>query len=148
MRLSSRLRVMLCREAAMRITAGKALMYGKLSQQNNGGVIDPWLAKSWEHNDDCTEWTFSLRDDAYFTDGVQFNADVCLKNIERWGHGINSTYTTLSIEKSLPNLDKMEKVDDYTVKFTFTQPITTLGMSFPTTAARCTARTASTRRQV
>ena len=29
---------------------------------NNGGVIDPWLAKSWEHNDDCTEWTFSLRD--------------------------------------------------------------------------------------
>ena len=33
MRLSSRLRVMLCREAAMRITAGKALMYGKLSQQ-------------------------------------------------------------------------------------------------------------------
>lgn len=93
---------------------------------NNGGVIDPWLAKSWEHNDDCTEWTFSLRDDAYFTDGVQFNADVCLENIERWGHGINSTYTTLSIEKSLPNLDKMEKVDDYTVKFTFTQPITTL----------------------
>ena len=93
---------------------------------NNGGVIDPWLAKSWEHNDDCTEWTFSLRDDAYFTDGVQFNADVCLKNIERWGHGINSTYTTLSIEKSLPNLDKMEKVDDFTVKFTFTQPITTL----------------------
>ena len=61
---------------------------------NNGGVIDPWLAKSWEHNDDCTEWTFSLRDDAYFTDGVQFNADVCLKNIERWCHGINSTYTT------------------------------------------------------
>ncbi|MFR5734103.1 MAG: hypothetical protein ACLUD2_21585 [Clostridium sp.] len=36
--------------------------------------------------------------------------DVCLKNIERWGHGITSTYTTLSIEKSLPNLDKMEKV--------------------------------------
>ena len=93
---------------------------------NNGGVIDPWLAKSWEHNDDCTEWTFNLRDDAYFTDGVQFNADVCLKNIERWGHGITSTYTTLSIEKSLPNLDKMEKVDDFTVKFTFTQPITTL----------------------
>ena len=73
-----------------------------------------------------TEWTFNLRDDAYFTDGVQFNADVCLKNIERWGHGITSTYTTLSIEKSLPNLDKMEKSSDFTVKFTFTQPITTL----------------------
>ena len=75
---------------------------------------------------DCTEWTFNLRDDAYFTDCVQFDADVCLKNIERCGQGITSTYTTLSIEKSLPNLDKMEKVDDFTVKFTFTQPITCL----------------------
>ena len=114
---------------------------------NNGGVIDPWLAKSWEHNDDCTEWTFNLRDDAYFTDGVQFDADVCLKNIERWGHGITSTYTTLSIEKSLPNLDKMEKVDDFTVNSPSHSRSQRLSMSFPTMAARCTARTASTRRQ-
>ena len=61
---------------------------------NNGGVIDPWLAKSWEHNDDCTEWTFNLRDDAYFTDGVQFDADVCLKNIERWSWNYLHIYDT------------------------------------------------------
>ncbi len=93
---------------------------------NNGGVIEPWLAQSWEHNDACTEWTFRLRDDAFFTDGIQFNADTCLENIDRWTHGITSTYTSLSVEKSFPNLDKMEKVDEFTVKFTFTQPITTL----------------------
>ncbi len=93
---------------------------------NNGGVIEPWLAESWEHNDECTEWTFHLRQDAYFTDGQQFDADVCLANIERWGHELSSCYTTLSIEKSLPNLDKMEKTDDFTVKFTFTEPVTTL----------------------
>lgn len=93
---------------------------------NNGGVIEPWLARSWEHNDDCTEWTFHLREDAFFTDGVQFNADVCLENIERWTHGITSTYTSLSVEKSFPNLDKMEKAGEYAVRFTFTEPITTL----------------------
>lgn len=93
---------------------------------NNGGVIEPWLAQSWEHNEDCTQWTFHLRQDAFFTDGVQFNADVCLENIERWTHGITSTYTSLSVEKSFPNLEKMEKTDEFTVRFTFTEPLTTL----------------------
>ncbi|EET62148.1 ABC transporter, substrate-binding protein, family 5 [Marvinbryantia formatexigens DSM 14469] len=93
---------------------------------NNGGVIEPWLAESWEHNDDCTEWTLHLRQDAYFTDGVQFNADVCLANIDRWGKDLTSTYTSLSIEKTFPNLDTLEKVDDFTIKCTFTEPLTTL----------------------
>ncbi len=93
---------------------------------NNGGVIEPWLARSWEHDDAYREWIFHLRQDAYFTDGVQFDADVCLENIERWTHGIPSVYTSLSVEKSFPNLEKMEKVDDYTVKFTFKEPVTTL----------------------
>ena len=39
---------------------------------------------------------------------------------------MTSTYTSLSIDKSFPNLTGMEKVDDYTVKFTFGEPITTL----------------------
>ena len=94
--------------------------------RNNGGVIEPWLAESWEHNEDCTVWTFHLRQDAYFTDGQQFNADVCLANIARWGHGLTSTYTTLSIEKSFPNLTEMKKVDEFTVEFDFSVPITTL----------------------
>ncbi len=93
---------------------------------NNGGVIEPWLARSWEHDDQCKEWIFHLRQDVFFTDGVQFNADVCLENIERWTHGLTSTYTSLSVEKSFPNLADMEKVDDYTVRFTFKEPVTTL----------------------
>lgn len=93
---------------------------------NNGGVIEPWLALSWDHDQDCREWTFRLRQDAFFTDGVRFNADVCLENIQRWTHGLTSTYTSLSVQKSFPNLEKMEKVDDYTVRFTFKEPVTTL----------------------
>lgn len=94
---------------------------------DNNRTLEPCLAESWEYNEDCTEWTFHLVQNAEFTDGVKFNADVCLQNIERYKKGpLTSTYTSLSIDKSFPNLSSMEKVDDYTVKFTFSEPITTL----------------------
>lgn len=93
---------------------------------NRGGNIDPWLAESWEHNDDCTEWTFHLRSGVTFSDGEPFNAEAVLANIARWDKGLSSGYTSLSIKKCLPNLDTMEAVDDLTVRFTFTSPITTL----------------------
>ena len=51
---------------------------------NNNHTLEPCLAESWEYNDDCTEWTFHLVQNAEFTDGVKFNADVCLQNIERY----------------------------------------------------------------
>ena len=54
---------------------------------NNNHELQPGLAKSWSYNEDCTEWTFVLRDDAVFTDGVKFNADVCIQNIERYKAG-------------------------------------------------------------
>lgn len=94
---------------------------------NNNHVLQPGLAKSWSYNEDCTEWTFELRDDAVFTDGVKFNADVCMQNIERYKAGpLTSTYTSLGIDKSFPNLKEMVKMGEYTVKFVFSEPITTL----------------------
>lgn len=68
---------------------------------NKNHVLEPCLAESWEYNEDCTEWTFHLVQNAEFTDGVKFNADVCLQNIERYKKGpLTSTYTSLSIDKS------------------------------------------------
>ncbi len=94
---------------------------------NNNHVLQPGLAKSWSYNEDCTEWTFALQEKAVFTDGVPFNADVCIQNLERYKAGpLTSTYTSLSIDKSFPNLKEIVKVDDYTVKFVFSEPITTL----------------------
>lgn len=94
---------------------------------NNNHALEPGLAESWEFNDDCTEWTFHLAENAVFTDGVKFDADVCIQNIERYKTGpLTSTYTSLSIDKSFPNLKEIVKVDDYTVKFVFNEPITTL----------------------
>lgn len=94
---------------------------------DNAGVIEPWLAESWEHNDDCTEWTFKLREDVKFHDGVKFDADAVIANIERYKKGpLTSTYTTLDINKSFPNLQETVKVDEYTVKFVFSEGVATL----------------------
>ena len=91
------------------------------------GVIEPGLAKSWEHNEDCTQWTFYLRDDVLFHNGEKFNADIVLANVERYKKGpMTSTYVSIDIDKTFPGLISAEAVDDYTVKFTFSEPVPTL----------------------
>ena len=42
----------------------------------------PWLAESWEVNDDATEFTFHLRDDVTFSDGTPLTADVVKANFD------------------------------------------------------------------
>lgn len=91
------------------------------------GKIEPGLAKSWEHSEDCKEWTLYLRDDVTFHDGVKFNADAVIANIERYKKGpMTSTYVTIDINKTFPGLIDTIKVDDYTIKLTFEEPVPTL----------------------
>lgn len=44
--------------------------------------IVPWLAKSWEINEDATRYVFHLRDDVTFSDGSTFDASVVKENFE------------------------------------------------------------------
>ena len=37
-------------------------------------TVDPWIATSWESNDDFTVWTYKLREDAVFQDGTPLTA--------------------------------------------------------------------------
>lgn len=91
------------------------------------GAIEPGLAKSWEHNEECTEWIFHLRDDVYFHNGEKFNADIVIANIERYKKGpMTSTYVSIDIDKTFPGLLTTEAMDEYTVKFTFSDPVPTL----------------------
>ena len=58
-------------------------LYDSLVEQDpETGEITPWLAESWEINDDATEFTFHLRDDVTFSDGTPFTADVVKANFD------------------------------------------------------------------
>ncbi len=46
------------------------------------GSIEPWLAESWESNEDATVWTFKLREDVCFSNGTPMTATKVKESIE------------------------------------------------------------------
>ncbi|MCB0105731.1 MAG: hypothetical protein KDE53_07475 [Caldilineaceae bacterium] len=85
------------------------------------GIV-PNLAESYEANDDATEFTFHLREGVRYSDGEPLTAD----DILFWYEDVLlNEELTPSIPTWLRNGDDpvvVEKIDDYTVKFTFTGP--------------------------
>ncbi len=87
--------------------------------------IIPQLATGWEWNDDGTELTMTLREDATFHDGEPFNAEAVVANIDR------SQNLEESRRKSeVASITGAEAVDEFTVKITLAQPDATLLAQF------------------
>lgn len=85
------------------------------------------LAESWEMSADAKEWTFKLKEGVKFHDGEMLNADAVIANFDRMKKEVKkSSFYPLDINAHYPNLEKYEKVDDYTFKLTFTEPMPTL----------------------
>jgi peptide/nickel transport system substrate-binding protein len=92
-----------------------ALIFEALVERNETGYI-PWLAKSWVTSEDGLVWTFSLRDDVYWSDGEKFTADDVLFTFDYYSlHPYG--WADLSIIKSV------EKINDYTVAFSTAEPV-------------------------
>lgn len=93
---------------------------------NSDGTYYANVIKSFEHNDDYTVWTFKLREGMKWSDGEDFNAD----DITFWYYMCH--LTNYDTKKSWPALKEtvdgedawanLEKVDDYTVTWTFVNP--------------------------
>lgn len=62
-------------------------VYDTLLLATSEGEIEPFLAESYEYNDDNTVLTLTLRDDVTFTDGTKLDADVVKQNLERFQTG-------------------------------------------------------------
>ena len=93
--------------------------------------VIPDLAKSWTVSDDQLVYTFFLRD-ARWQDGTDFSADDIVATYQRI---VFPPTHVISIRKALfQAVDKIEKVDSKTVKFTLREPrglfLSSLALSF------------------
>ena len=82
----------------------------------------PYLAKSWEASEDGLEWTLALEEDAVGHDGKLFTAE-----------DVAWTYNTMldpdlgsQNAKNFSSVDKVEMIDDMTVKFHLSKPQSSL----------------------
>jgi peptide/nickel transport system substrate-binding protein len=90
------------------------------------GEIEPCLAEKWEVADDKLTWTFHLRKDVTFNDGTPLTADdvvftwnQCIYDLDRpAGKDPRWPCSTRDIATFDGKIIKVEKVDDYTVRFT------------------------------
>jgi len=86
--------------------------------------VEPNIAKSFESNEDGSEYTFYLREGMKWSDGAPFTADDLLFWYEV--NVVDTEYESVHNVASWLTANgepvTVEKVDDYTVKFSFVQP--------------------------
>ena len=85
----------------------------------------PGLAEKWETGADSLTWTFKLRPGVKFHDGTAFDADAYMFNVKRVTEKDFPLYQPLGAAGKASHyalIDKVEKVDDLTIKYTLKQP--------------------------
>ena len=79
------------------------------------------VLKDWQFNDDCTEMTFTMRDDVVFHDGTKANAEDVLYSLSRYADGSVSTQSDRNVFGSI-DFEKSEVTGEYTGKIAFKAP--------------------------
>ena len=85
--------------------------YECLVERNPDWTLRPLLAKSWEANDDLTEWTFDLERGVNFSHGKEMTAEDVVYSFDRLFE-VESPYASV-----LSMVEDVVAVDDYTVRF-------------------------------
>lgn len=78
----------------------------------------PWLAESYEYNDDSSEITVKLRSGVKWSDGEEFNADDIVFTYDMLRNNPGMSWANEANQA----VASVEKVDDLTVKFVLTEP--------------------------
>jgi peptide/nickel transport system substrate-binding protein len=80
--------------------------------------VVPWLAESWQQDDDGLNWTFTLKEGVQFTDGTPVDADAVAYNFDYWVNGGNSTASVWLLDY----FEKATAVDERTVRIDLLRP--------------------------
>lgn len=92
-------------------------MCDKIVDINGSNEIVPMLATDWSWNEDSTQLTLNIREDATFHDGTPVNAEAIKYNLER--------ALTLEISRrasEISAIDSIEVVDEFTVQINLSEP--------------------------
>lgn len=108
-----------------------ALVFNGLTRFNERGEVKPDLATGWETSLDGLVYVFHLREDVRWHDGAPFTADDVLFTVELLQ---DPDYPGPADIGNLWQTVEVEKEDDYTVRFTLSEPFapfldyTTIGL--------------------
>jgi len=91
-------------------------VYDTLLLGKSDGSIEPYLASSFEYNEDNTVLTLTIRDGVKFSDGTALTADVVKQNLQRFKDG-GGAYAG-----DLANVESIDAPDDVTVAITLSAP--------------------------
>ncbi|HYH52257.1 MAG TPA: ABC transporter substrate-binding protein, partial [Acidimicrobiia bacterium] len=61
----------------------KKLFVGLTTVDDETGELRPGVAEKWNHNGNCTEWTFNLRPGTTFSNGEPVNAEAFKRGMTR-----------------------------------------------------------------
>ncbi|MEM7124754.1 MAG: ABC transporter substrate-binding protein [Chloroflexota bacterium] len=99
-------------------------VYDSLVEFELGGIeLEPSLAESWEISEDATQYTFKLREGIFFHDGEPFNAEAVEFAFRRAFDPEFEYYNEAnSVGFFLVGLTEVEVLDEYSIRFTLTEP--------------------------
>jgi len=82
--------------------------------------IEPWIAQSWEINDDATIYTFKIRPGVTFSDGTPLDSEAVARNYDTYGLG--NARLRQPVSEVINNYQRAEVLDPLTVRFHFSRP--------------------------
>jgi len=95
-------------------------IFDSLIERDNSTLeFIPKLAKTWEVSEDKLTYTFKLHDNIRWHDGKPFTADDVVYTFETI---MNEKVDAPHLRVYYKDIKKVEKLDDYTVRFTYAQP--------------------------
>jgi len=117
------------------ITVMNNIFEGLIRYKPGTTELEPWLAEKWDVSTDGKVFTFYLRKGVKFHDGTDFNADAVVFSFERQrdpNHPFHKYGEWEYWSWCFNEIEKVEKVDDYTVKITLSEEfapfLTTMAM--------------------